>query len=64
MQQEDKLEKIEMELQKLRTFVMLGRDSLVEMRPVSLGGICRILVPDEELNEWYKRFVKNDFFRL
>ena len=51
MQQEDKLEKIEMELQKLRAFVMLGRDSLVEKKPVSLRGICRILVPDEELNE-------------
>lgn len=62
MQQEDKLEKIEMELQELGAFVV--EDTLVEMRPVSLGGICRILVPDEELNEWYKRFVKNDFFRL
>lgn len=62
MQQEDKLEKIEMELQELGAFVV--EDTLVEMRPVSLGGICRILVPDEELDEWYKRFVKNDFFRL
>ena len=59
--QQDKLEKIEKELQNLKAIVMFGRDSIVERKPVSLRGICRITVPEEELEKAIEEAKKSVF---
>jgi len=61
MQVEEKLEKIEKELQSLKALVIFGRDTLVEKKPVSLRGICRILVSEEELEEAIEAAKKSIF---
>jgi len=50
MQIEEKLEKIEKELQSLKMLVMFG-DVLVEKKPISLRGMCKILVSEKELEK-------------
>jgi len=61
MQVEEKLEKIEKELQNLKALVIFGRDTLVEKKPVSLRGICRILVSDDELEKAVEEAKKSVF---
>jgi len=51
MQMEEKLEKIEKELQNLKALIIFGKDTLVEKKPVSLRGICRVLVSEDELEK-------------
>ena len=48
------MEKIEKELKNLRMLILFGKDTLVERKPVSLRGMCKILVSDEELEESIK----------
>lgn len=53
MQIEEKLERIEKELQNIKMLLMFRTD-LVDKKPVSLGGMCRILVPEEDLEKSIK----------
>jgi len=50
MQIEERLEKIEKELQYLRMLVMAGASDFVK-KPISLRGMCKILVSEDELDE-------------
>jgi len=60
MQIEEKLEKIEKELQNLKMLIMF-RTELVERKPVSLRGMCKILVSEEELEKSIKTAKKSLF---
>ncbi len=63
MQIEERLERIEKELQSLKMLVIFGADTLIEKKPISLRGMCRILVSEEELErsiEMAKRSLFSD----
>jgi hypothetical protein len=61
MQIEERLEKIEKELQHLRMLIMAGATDLVEKKPISLRGMCKILVSEDELDKAIKMAKKSIF---
>ncbi|RLA83360.1 MAG: hypothetical protein DRG31_06270 [Deltaproteobacteria bacterium] len=57
---EDKLEKVEKELQNLRKLISLAEDPIVERRNVKLRGMAKI-VSENELEESIKEAKKSVF---
>ncbi len=62
MQIEEKLKKIEKELQALKMLMISVSEIPVEKKPVSLRGMCKIIVSEEELDESIKTAKKSLFF--
>ncbi|WP_202319182.1 hypothetical protein [Archaeoglobus neptunius] len=58
---EEKLEKIEKEIQSIKMLITFRSDLLAEKKPVSLRGICDILVSDEELEKYIESAKKSVF---
>ncbi|MBU7024420.1 MAG: hypothetical protein HXS40_09670 [Theionarchaea archaeon] len=58
----EKLEKLEKDIQDLRALVLLGNDALYEKKLVSLRGMGKILVSEEELNESIEK-ARHSLFR-
>lgn len=55
------LEELKKEIQSLRGLILFGKDELLEKRLVSLRGMGRLLVSEDELEEAIKRAKKSVF---
>ncbi|MFW6186275.1 MAG: hypothetical protein ACOC5C_06295 [Halobacteriota archaeon] len=63
MHVEERLDKIERELQDLKSLLVFERETLIKRKPVSLRGMGKILVSEDELEksiESAKKSVSSD----